>query len=114
CCLAIRTFDTWLLADLSSVTSILSVYLHEDELPDNLESLPFDLGDPLHGKNVFRQLIEQSEFIPNDDRSSERFLTISWFLAHYVDLDVIRSRCPKGFGGFSVGLRSLIERRNGH
>ncbi|HEX9924114.1 MAG TPA: DUF4276 family protein [Anaerolineae bacterium] len=96
--LAIKNFDTWLLADTGKVEEILEVELPSG-LPRNLEVLPGNREARDHAKNILDSRIDQSRYLAQE-KEGLRKLRIRWQLAFVVDLSQIRQRCPQGYPGF--------------
>jgi hypothetical protein len=92
--LAIKNFETWLLADIQTVAKILAVDIKQLE---NLEELD-------ETKNILESAIAQSTYF-SEDSSNQRPLRIRWDLANRVNLDTIETCCPNGCGAF---MKSLI------
>jgi Domain of unknown function (DUF4276) len=91
--LAIQNFETWLLADTDTVSRLLAVDL---ETPDDLENRA-------DTKATMESTIAQSTYMAGQG-GNQRPLLVRWNLANHVDLDVMRSRCPEGYGNFSQTL----------
>jgi hypothetical protein len=96
--LAIKNFDTWLLADTQTVSEILDVRL---EPPKNLE----DLND---AKDVLESAIANSTYLC-EDTTNQRPLKIKWRLAFKIDLKVLKTLCPNGYAVFAEGLSSAAK-----
>jgi hypothetical protein len=96
--LAIQNFETWLLADTDTVSRLLAVAI----VPiDNIEN-------SADTKPVMEAAIVQSTYL-KDQVGNQRPLIVRWDLANHVDLDVMRSRCPKGYGTFSQTLLTTAK-----
>lgn len=93
--LAIRQFDTWLLADSQTVERFLGVAL--PVLPDDLETLPAQ-GEA-SAKGVLETAVSHSTFLPHE-KEGERKLQAKWQLAFLLDLNSIRQRCQQGYAPF--------------
>ncbi|TAE61645.1 MAG: hypothetical protein EAZ76_04835 [Nostocales cyanobacterium] len=91
--LAIRNFETWLLADNQTVANILGVELA------NLEKLE-DLNNT---KDILEQAIASSTYL-TADIGNQRPLQIRWNLAFQVDLAIMKMNCPDGYAGFVENL----------
>jgi hypothetical protein len=96
--LAIKNFDTWLLADTQTVAKILEVEL---EPPDNLE----ELND---AKGVLENAIAASTYL-HEEKSNQRPLMAKWKLAFEVNLEVLKTICPKGYGVFVQDLSTAAQ-----
>lgn len=95
--LAIRNFETWLLADPSSIQTLFGVSL--ENTIEVLENLPSDSNDPLFSKNIFDSIIERSNY--NIELSpNKRGMIARWELAQIINLDAIKSQCPEGYNAF--------------
>jgi len=91
--LAIKNFDTWLLADIETVSRILE---QEIELIENWEEAE-------NTKNILEQAIAQSSYLP-EERSNQRNLMIKWNLADQINLEIIKNRCANGYHPFVKNL----------
>ncbi len=91
--LAIKNFDTWLLADAQTVSKILNVEIDPSE---NLEDLS-------NAKAALESAISTSTYF-YEDKSNQRPLKIKWSLAFQVDLGVLKTCCPTGYEVFSKDL----------
>lgn len=100
--LAIKSLEAWLLSDVSAVETLLQVTL-SDEMPDSLEDLPADSGEPLYAKNLLDNAINGS-FYHEDLTPNQRELYIRWELGKRADLSLIKSRCPIGYNTFIANL----------
>ncbi len=96
--LAIRNFETWLLADTQTVSEILGV---EIENLENLEELE-------NTKEILESAISQSTYL-DENTSNQRPLQIRWNLAHDIDLAVIKTHCPSGYAVFTQSLMSAVK-----
>ena len=91
--LAIRNFETWLLADIQTVATVLDVELPQLE---NLEDLD-------NTKDIMEDAIAKSTYF-SEDISNQRPLQISWNLAKQIDLATIKTSCPNGYNAFTQSL----------
>lgn len=91
--LAIRNFETWLLADTQTVSIILGVELEQLE---NLEDLD-------NTKHILENAIVHSKYF-SEDSSNQRPLQIRWKLAEQIDLEIIKTCCPNGYAAFVQSL----------
>ncbi|MBD2625660.1 hypothetical protein [Trichormus variabilis] len=91
--LAIRNFETWLLADTQTVSNILNVELKQLE---NLEDLD-------NTKNILENAIATSTYL-SEYTSNQRPLQIRWNLGKQIDLAIIKTCCPNGYAGFAQSL----------
>lgn len=91
--LAIRNFETWLLADTQTVSKILSVQLEQIE---NLEDL-------IDTKDRLEKAITESTYL-SKEISNQRPLQIRWNLASQIDLAIIKTCCPNGYATFTQHL----------
>ncbi len=96
--LAIRTFETWLLADTQTVAQVLEV---EMDAIANLEEVE-------NAKEILDGAIAHSAYL-KEDTSNQRPLTIRWNLAKGIDLSILKSLCPKGFGEFTSALVQVAQ-----
>lgn len=107
--LAIRSFDTWLLADVESVTQFLKVNLSV-ELSQDLEALPADKKSPMCAKLLLDDAIDRSTYCPENPPISNRNLVIRWELAEIVKLGEIKRYCAQGYGNFINSLSAMIAK----
>ena len=91
--LAIRNFETWLLADTQTVSTILGVDLEKLE---NLEDLD-------NTKDILENAIAKSTYL-SEDISNQRSLQIRWNLGKQIDLEIIKNGCPQGYAAFTQSL----------
>ncbi|MTJ48494.1 hypothetical protein FJR05_11715 [Dolichospermum sp. UHCC 0259] len=91
--LAIRNFETWLLADTQNVANLLGVELEKLE---NLEHLD-------NTKDILENAISQSMYL-SEDSSNQRSLQIRWNLGKHIDLAIIKTGCPQGYAAFTQSL----------
>ncbi len=96
--LAIRNFETWLLADIYTVSSILDVQI---EAVENLEDLN-------NTKDILEKAITQSIYL-SEETSNQRPLQIRWNLAKQIDLTILKSNCPNGYAAFSENLITVAQ-----
>jgi hypothetical protein len=94
--LAIQNFETWLLADTDTVSRLLDVPI---ALIDHIEN-------SANTKPIMEAAIIESIYLKHQG-GNQRPLLVRWDLANYLDLDVMQSRCPEGYGAFSKALRSI-------
>jgi hypothetical protein len=91
--LAIKNFETWLIADTETVSSILGIELQN---PENLEDLETT-------KAIIEAAILQSSYL-SENTSNQRPLQVRWNLASKIRLNVIKAYCPKGYSAFVEDL----------
>lgn len=91
--LAIKNFETWLLADTQTISRFLGVEL---EQLDNLE----DLNDT---KEILESAIAKSTYSAIGS-SNQRPLQVRWDLASQIDLAIIKACCPNGYTAFAKSL----------
>ena len=96
--LAIRNFETWLLADTQTVSEILGV---EIEKLENLEDLE-------NSKEILEGAIAKSGYL-DENTTNQRPLQIRWNLAQIIDLGVIKNHCPSGYAVFTQSLMSAVK-----
>jgi Domain of unknown function (DUF4276) len=96
--LAIQNFETWLLADTDTVSRLLAV---------DLKTVA-DLENCADTKTMMESAIAKSTYLEGEG-GNQRPLIVRWNLAHYLDLDVVRTQCPEGYGTFSKTLRSTAR-----
>jgi hypothetical protein len=98
--LAIRNFETWLLADTQTVSTILDVELEQLE---NLEDLD-------NTKNILENVIASltagiaTSTYFSEETSNQRPLQIRWNLGKQIDLAIIKTCCPNGYAAFTQSL----------
>ncbi|MEI6429948.1 MAG: hypothetical protein WCO45_16430 [Pseudanabaena sp. ELA607] len=91
--LAIRNFETWLLADSQTVAKILGVEISQ---PENLEALS-------NTKEILEESLTKSAYL-SDNTSNQRLLQIRWNLANHIDLAIIKKHCPTGYATFAKNV----------
>lgn len=91
--LAIRNFETWLLADTQTVSKFLGVELEQ------LENLEASDGT----KDILEKAITESTDL-SEESSNQRPLQIRWDLASQIDLGIIKTCCPNGYAAFTKYL----------
>ena len=91
--LAIRDFEAWLLADSETVSRILG---------EKIEQIT-DLENFTNSKDTLESAINQSSYI------NKPLLQIKWDLAFEIDLAILKSSCPKGYGAFAHKLALVVE-----
>jgi len=88
---AIRSFDAWMLADEQALASALGQRI--DRQPD-----PETIRDP---KGVCSGLLADG---PNQMTQREMYAEV----ARRIDIDLLTSRCPMGFGLFAKNVRQVF------
>lgn len=88
---AIRTFDAWILADEKALTDVLGYGVARQSNPETI-------GTP---KKVCEKLLDRGK---NQMAQREMYAEI----ALRVNLDVLTSRCPKGFKPFAEHVRRMF------
>ena len=96
--LAIRNFETWLLADTQTISRILGV---EIEKLENLEDLE-------NTKEILEGAIAKSTYL-EENISNQRPLKIRWNLANDIDLAVIKTHCLNGYVVFTQNLITAVR-----
>ncbi|WP_373530793.1 hypothetical protein [Nostoc sp.] len=96
--LAIRNFQTWLLADTQTISKILGVELEQFE----------DLEDLDNTKDILEKAIAESTYLSGES-SNQRPLQIRWNLASEIDLAIIKTCCPNGYAGFALYLMEAVK-----
>ncbi len=96
--LAIRNFETWLLADFEILSKVLG---------DEIEQIT-DLENVEITKNILEDVITKSTYLA-EDRSNQRPLKIRWKLAFEIDLAMIKSSCPIGYAAFINSLTTVAK-----
>jgi hypothetical protein len=96
--LAIKNFDTWLLADTQTVAKILEVELEPPENPEEL----------IDAKGVLENAIAASTYL-HEEKSNQRPLIAKWKLAFEVNLEVLKTTCSKGYGVFVQDLSTAAQ-----
>jgi hypothetical protein len=88
---AIRAFDAWILADERAITEVLGYAVSRQSDPETIR-------DP---KRVCAGLLANGQ---NQMAQSEMYARI----AHRIDIDLLSSRCPMGFGLFAGYVRHVF------
>lgn len=96
--LAIKDFEAWLLADSETVSRILGEKI--EQITD-LENCP-------NSKNTLENVIAQSSYHA-EMMVNKRPLQIKWDLAFEIDLTILKSSCPQGYGAFAHKLALVVE-----
>jgi hypothetical protein len=91
---AIKTFDAWMLADEKALSDVLGCVIARQPDPETIR-------DP---KQVCANLLADSE---NPMAQSDMYAKI----AHRLDVAVLVSRCPSGFGPFAERVRRVFGHR---
>jgi hypothetical protein len=91
--LAIRNFETWLLADTQTVSNILGVELEKFEGLEDLDRT----------KDILEKAIAESTYL-SEESSNQRPLKIRWNLAFQIDLAILKISCPNGYAAFALSL----------
>jgi hypothetical protein len=109
--LAIQNFETWLLADPDTVAQVLGV-----ELAPMVSDRPSVIGvfENLEtSKDILEAAIAKSTYVLGE-HGNQRPLHIRWDLAQRLNLDVLKTNCPKGYLVFVetlfVAARLAFER----
>ncbi|MGK7899096.1 MAG: DUF4276 family protein [Xenococcus sp. (in: cyanobacteria)] len=96
--LAVRNFETWLLADMETVAEILEVELNPIE----------DLENGQETKSILENAIAKSNYLLKQE-TNQRPFQVRWNLASKVDLNVIKNSCPTGYQAFSQSLINVAK-----
>ncbi len=96
--LAIRDFEAWLLADFETVSRILG---------EKIEQIT-DLENFANSKDTLENAIAQSSYRA-EMMVNKRPLQIKWDLAFEIDLTILKSSCPQGYGAFAHKLALVVE-----
>ena len=105
--LAIKSIETWLIADNDAVYSLLNVSLPSD-LPEDLEVLPGAKRDLLNSKKMLDEAIRQSDY-RRDIKKGRRKLVVRWQLAKLVDMERVKRCCQRGYGCFAADLSKAVH-----
>lgn len=105
--IAIKNFDTWLIADIEQVQRLLSVLL-PDDLPNDLETLPGKKAEERLAKRILDEGINQSVYL-KDVKPGLRELRVRWELGAVVDLSILQKRCSQGYKKFSTDLQQAAN-----
>lgn len=96
--LAIRNFETWLLADRETIENILKVNIRELNDLETLENT----------KNILEEAIEKSNYL-TEEKNAQRPFQIRWNLVHQINLEKIKEYCPQGYGKFILSLGKVAH-----
>ncbi|NJL89886.1 MAG: hypothetical protein HC916_08945 [Coleofasciculaceae cyanobacterium SM2_1_6] len=99
--LAIRDFEAWLLADFEAVSRILGEKI--DQMTD--------LENFVNSKYTLENAIAQSSYLA-ENVSNQRLLQVKWNLAFEINLVILKSLCPQGYGTFAENLTKVAEVTN--
>jgi hypothetical protein len=91
--LAIKEFETWLLADIETVSRIL-----EQEIE------PIENWEAENTKNILENVIVFSPYLLEERNINKRRLRIKWSLADHINLEIIKNRCANGYHPFIKDL----------
>lgn len=93
---AIRSFDSWMLADEKTLSEVLG--FHVNKQPD-----PETIHDP---KEVCTNLLEKSNI---EMAQREMYARV----ANNIEIDILSERCPRGFLPFSIYVRKVFSNNTG-
>ena len=96
--LAIRNFETWLLADIKTIAKILEVEINPIENLENSEET----------KRVLENAIAKSSYL-SEQLTNQRPFKIRWNLAFQVNLEIIQNSCPHGYRAFHKSLIAVAK-----
>ena len=99
--LAIRNFETWLLADLQTVAKILKVEIDPTEDLENSEKT----------KTTLEEAIAKSNYL-SEQADNQRPFQIRWNLAEQIDLKKLRDICPLGYQPWQKSLVTTTQKVN--
>ena len=99
--LAIRNFETWLLADLQTVEKILKVEIDPIE---NLEESEIT-------KIILDNAIAKSNYL-SEQKDNQRPFKIRWNLAKKIDLTKLQKLCTQGYRTFQKSLVTIAQEVN--
>lgn len=105
--LAIKSFDTWLLADREAIQDYLESQVLF-ELPEDLEELPGDSRNSMCTKAILENLISTSPKTRSSIESGNLSLTVRWQLAFIVDLERLRRHCKAGYLSFVAAMKEMV------
>lgn len=88
---AIRMFDAWMLADEKALTEVLGYTVAKQRNPETI-------GKP---KTVCARLLENSK-----SQMAQREMYAE--IARRIDIDILSSRCPMGFGPFARHVQQMF------
>jgi len=98
--LAIRNFETWLLADTETVSRMLGVAMDET----------LNLEDSKETKLSLDHAIEESKYQSSrtiESNQNQRPLHIRWDLAEKLDIRIVGLKCSAGYGCFAQNLKAI-------
>jgi hypothetical protein len=93
---AVKMFDAWMLADETALTDVLGYAVARQRDPEAIDK----------PKKVCEKLLEDS---PNEMAQREMYAKA----ALRLDIDILSSRCPKGFKPFAEHVRRVFG-KEGH
>jgi hypothetical protein len=97
--LAIKNFETWLLADTQTISKILDMEIPVLEI----------LEESSNTKKLLEQSINESKYLLEENNRNLRVHKIKWILASEIDLGILKKNCPQGYGLFSQNLLKLTQ-----
>jgi hypothetical protein len=95
--LAIRNFETWLIADSKTVSSTLELAL--------LDLADLELLEQT--KDILETAIAHSVYLCEQ---KNRSMIIRWHLAEKINLEHLKKTCPQGYGTFVQELIAIAQR----
>ncbi len=99
--LAIRDFETWLLADIQTVAKILEVEMSPID----------DLEESKVTKIILKEAIANSNYL-SAQIDNQRPFQIRWNLAKEINLTKLRDFCPHGYQPFQQSLVKVAQEVN--
>ena len=99
--LAIRNFETWLLADSHTVAKLLEVEINPIKDLENSEIT----------KTILEKAIAKSNYLA-EQTNNQRPFQIRWNLAKEINLTKLRDFCPHGYQPFQKSLITIAQEVN--
>ncbi len=92
--LAIRDAETWLIADTETLFKCFNLKINPIEDIENLTETKLILNDA----------IENSDYLIEENSINKRQMKIRWAIAEQLNLEMLKTRCPVGYGTFTKNL----------
>jgi hypothetical protein len=92
--LAIRDVETWLIADIDTLSKLLNIQIEPLNDPENL----------IQTKGFLDKAIRKSDYLTYGIEDNQRPLRIRWTIAEQLNLEMLKTQCPVGYGTFAKNL----------
>lgn len=92
--LAIQDVETWLIADTETLSKKFNLQISPIQNPENLTET----------KDTLDAAIDQSDYLVHENSINQRRLKIRWAIAEKINLEILKTQCPQGYGTFAKSL----------